>query len=253
MPLYDGFAQVYARGAYPAFARRVSELLPAVLARFGVRPQRVLDVACGEGTFAVAMARLGATVCAVDASPRMVELARRRAQDEGVAIEVSLSDMRSLPFSEEFDLVTCWYDSLNYLLEESGVREAFEAASRALVRGGVYAFDVNTVWGLGVNWLRSGCTVKHDDDEVFEVHRCSYDPASCVATLHVTALVREGEWWRRVDETHRERGYRREVVSRLLRDVGFEELGVWSSLRDLSPPRPESGRLFFLARKPSRG
>lgn len=34
-------------------------------------------------------------------------------------------DIRDLSFSEEFDVVTCWYDSLNYILEEE-LKQVFD-------------------------------------------------------------------------------------------------------------------------------
>jgi magnesium-protoporphyrin O-methyltransferase len=39
---------------------------------------RVLDAGCGTGAMAVALARRGATVCAIDVSPTLIELARER-------------------------------------------------------------------------------------------------------------------------------------------------------------------------------
>src|SRR3954464_6822738 len=49
--------------------------------------QGVLDVAAGDGNFATAAAREGASVIATDLSPGMVERGRARSQAEGWAIE----------------------------------------------------------------------------------------------------------------------------------------------------------------------
>jgi len=250
MPIYDEFAEIYEKGSYPAFAARIAELLPALLERFGAVPKSLLDVACGEGTFAVAMAKTGLQVTGIDLSTRMIDLARRRAENEDVDIRLLCHDMCDLPFAGEFDLVTCWYDSLNYLLSESLLRNAFDAAHRALAPGGLYAFDMNTVYGLAVNWRRTECYVQRDAAGVFEVHRPRYDFETDIATLQITAFVQEGDRWRRVEEQHRERGYRLEVIREFLRDTGFAELGVFANLRDLTPPSGESGRLFFFCRKP---
>jgi len=249
MALYDEFAEIYARGSYPAFAACIADLLPAVLERLSADPTTLLDVACGEGTFSVAMAARGLQVTGIDLSPRMIDLARRRASAEGVDIQFLCHDMCDLPFSGEFDLVTCWYDSLNYLLSQRALGSAFHAAYRALVPGGTYAFDMNTIYGLAVNWRQSECYIQRDAGDIFEVHRPRYDFETDIATLQITAFVQERNRWRRVEEEHRERGYRFDVIRSLLRDAGFVELGVYANLRDLSPPSPESGRLFFFCRK----
>lgn len=69
MGIYQAFAEFYTKGPYPNFSRRVAELLPSVLERFGAKPRAILDLACGEGTFAVLMAQKGFQMTGVDASP----------------------------------------------------------------------------------------------------------------------------------------------------------------------------------------
>ena len=63
------------------------------------RPRRLLEVGCGMGQFAAAVAeRTDAEVVATDLSPRMVELASGRGLDAHVA------DVEALPFADaEFD------------------------------------------------------------------------------------------------------------------------------------------------------
>lgn len=73
------------------------------------RGARALEIGCGAGFLAVAMARLGLRVEAIDSSPAMVELARRTAAAAaGLTgqISVDLGDAYALPFpGESFDLV----------------------------------------------------------------------------------------------------------------------------------------------------
>ena len=66
-----------------------------------VRPKRLLDVGCGPGDVTQRFAdELGAHVCAVDTSERMVELAKGRGLDAQVA------DAEQLPFAaDDFDCV----------------------------------------------------------------------------------------------------------------------------------------------------
>src|SRR5262249_25166277 len=59
--------------------------------------RRVLDIACGRGALCRELARLGAEVLGVDASPRLLELARRRGRDLGArAPAYALADAREL-------------------------------------------------------------------------------------------------------------------------------------------------------------
>ena len=68
--------------------------------------KRVLDVGCGPGHYAVALARRGAGyVLGLDFAPGMLELARARAQQAGVAdrCRFELADFLAYPLSETFD------------------------------------------------------------------------------------------------------------------------------------------------------
>ena len=89
----------------------LSEILePAAIALYeacGVGPgQQVLDVAAGDGNFAIAAARAGADVVASDLSPAMVERGRARSGAEGLEIEWVEADAEDLPFEDgRFDCV----------------------------------------------------------------------------------------------------------------------------------------------------
>lgn len=68
--------------------------------------QEVLDVAAGDGNFAIVCAEEGASVVASDLSPRMVEMGRRRSGAEGVEIDWVEADVEDLPFADaSFDCV----------------------------------------------------------------------------------------------------------------------------------------------------
>ena len=68
--------------------------------------QEVLDVAAGDGNFAAACAREGASVVASDLTPRMVELGRARTEAEGYDVEWVEADAEALPFEDgRFDCV----------------------------------------------------------------------------------------------------------------------------------------------------
>ena len=79
------------RSTIPYYARyRVpypDEIIAFVVDRCGIgHGTRVLDLGCGPGQLAVAFARLGATVTAMDPEPDMLAAAERHARDAGVAV-----------------------------------------------------------------------------------------------------------------------------------------------------------------------
>jgi SAM-dependent methyltransferase len=102
------------------------EIVFAAVRKF--RPNRILEVGCGEGELAERMVReLHAHVVAVDQSERMVELARARRIDTG------LGDVQALDFDDEtFDCaVAAWM-----LFHAQDVDRALAELARVLRRGG---------------------------------------------------------------------------------------------------------------------
>src|SRR5581483_734618 len=73
----------------------------AIEALAEVGPKRVLDVGCGTGTLAKRIVEeVGAEVCAVDTSERMVELAR------ALGVDARVADAEQLPYDDRsFDAV----------------------------------------------------------------------------------------------------------------------------------------------------
>jgi SAM-dependent methyltransferase len=73
----------------------------------------VLDVAAGNGNFALAGARRGALVTASDLTPHMVELGRARSAASGMRIEWSEGDAEQLPFRDAgFDVVASVFGAM---------------------------------------------------------------------------------------------------------------------------------------------
>ncbi len=228
----------------------VESVLPEYLDEIGVRPSSLLDVACGEGSFAVGMAKLGYRVTGIDQSQRMIDLANAHARKDGVDINFLVEDMRSIPYHQEFKIVTCFFDSLNYLLNIRDLHLAFKGAYRALEPGGFYIFDMNTIYGLAVDWMREETYIQNEADDFIEIHRQSYDYENQIATMDITIFLRRGELWERIDETHRERGYPIADIQFLLTESGFNIHGMYGSLKRRSEIQSTSSRVWFIARKP---
>jgi len=251
MALYDQFASIYQRGPYIRFSQGLAEsILPDYLTDLGIELKDVLDVACGEGSFAIVMSKLGFNVTGVDQSQQMIDLAKERAQKENEPINFHTEDMRELPYEDDFDLVTCFFDSLNYMLTIRDLQEAFQSAYKALRAGGVYIFDMNTIYGLAVDWMREETYIQNEADDFMEIHRQSFDYENQVATMEITVFNQRDELWERFDETHRERGYPIADIQFLLNETGFEIAGMFGSLSKRTEVQTNSPRVWFTARKP---
>lgn len=97
----------WAAGDHARLARRTAEAAERLVGALDVRPgERVLDVAAGDGNVALAAARRGAEVVAIDCTPELLEHGRARAAEAGLIVDWRAGDMNALPVqSDGFDVV----------------------------------------------------------------------------------------------------------------------------------------------------
>jgi SAM-dependent methyltransferase len=99
---------MWASGDYPSMVETfLLPLGPRLVEACGIGPgQRVLDVAAGTGNASIPAAKRGADVVASDLTPELFEVARRRAEAEGVELTWAEADAEHLPFEDgSFDVV----------------------------------------------------------------------------------------------------------------------------------------------------
>lgn len=101
--LKDASKWMWSLGDYRDVARYLQPHAEALAIAADIRPgMDVLDVAAGNGNFAVAAAQRGAHVMASDLTPKMIELGRARTAAEGFDIDWQEADAEQLPFPDAF-------------------------------------------------------------------------------------------------------------------------------------------------------
>lgn len=117
------------------------------LARTLVRKYKLasaVDVACGTGLYALALARLGLRVVGSDVSRAMLAQARRSACREGLDVQWVLSPMQELAghVAGEFDAVLCMGNSIPHLLEQADLEAALRGFRRLVRPGGAVVIQL---------------------------------------------------------------------------------------------------------------
>jgi SAM-dependent methyltransferase len=101
----ESLRDAWGRPDTAGLARRLEPVAERLVEAAGVRAgERVLDSACGDGNVALAAARRGAQVTAVDFAPAALERARARASAEGLEVEWLEGDVHDLPAGDG------WFD-----------------------------------------------------------------------------------------------------------------------------------------------
>ena len=253
-PFYDGSGQI-------RFAALMGQYLREVLLRHPVAGRRALDLACGTGTLAFILADDGWQVVGLDRSAPMLAIARSRAEElePGRAVFIE-GDMRDLPTTDDqssgrwsvvggqwsFDLVTCTYDSLNYLLTEEELARCFAGVARVLRPGGLFFTDMNTRHFLERDWPAAEAL---EFTGFVQVAQSYFDPANACSTMVLTGFAGDdAHGYRRFDETHIERAYAPEVVAALLARAGLGVEATYDCFT-FQPMYDRSQRIAWVARK----
>ncbi len=247
---YGAYAAVYDVQGQSRWSERMVAFLGDLLPRYDVTPHRVLDLACGTGTAAVRFAAQGCAVIGIDGSAPMLGVARQKATDAGVAVQFIQQDMRAFTVPEPVDLVTCFYDSLNYLTDPADLVRTFACMRQSLAPGGLVVFDMNTRAGLEADW-NGNCWVQEIGDTYF-IQQAEWDAATALATMTLTCFARLGHDYRRFEEVHTERGYTLDEITAALEQAGLTPLDAFACLPRIGPtfepPGESTGRIILVTR-----
>ena len=155
---YDLLNDLQSFGLHRRWKRRVIELA-------AVQPgNRALDLCCGTGDLALALARRGADVTGVDFSPAMLEIAEARHRENFKSqisnLKFMAGDALQIPFSDaSFDIVTVGYGLRNLTSWEKGLDEMHRVArpgARLVVLD--FGKPANALW-RGIYFAHLKCAV----------------------------------------------------------------------------------------------
>lgn len=246
--MYERFADFYTTGEYTLYSERMANQFRDTLALFDADVERVLDVACGEGSFATSIAEEGFDVTGIDASESMIEIARQTAAELDADPDFHVMDAQDLDLSATFDVVTCWFDSINHLLEIDDVAAVFERVYASLEDDGLFVFDVNSISRLAERGQKDPTVVRNTENRFEAYTNLRFDDETNLLTQKITCFEKNDDQWERFDEVIQERGYTIGELEGALRRVGFDDIVTTGSLREIEAP-DEAKRVYFAARK----
>lgn len=208
---------------------------------------RVLDLACGTGTLTMMMAERQYTVSGVDISRDMLTVAEEKSRSQSVSIPFVLQDMRELNGFSGLDGVTLFCDGINYLDEESDVKQTFSQVASALKPGGIFLFDAHTPYKMTHVFNRQ--LYGENGEELSYLWFCEPGefPLSVYHTL--TFFVKNGTGlYERRDEEQCQRTFPPEYYKKWLEQAGFTNVEISAGFGQKQLDE-EDNRMFFKAVK----
>lgn len=243
MPGYGLFAQVYDKLTENVPYDEIAGYYDGKIRKYSAGGNFLADIGCGTGNLTARLAALGYDVIGADASPDMLSAAMNKPHE---GVQYICQSMTELELYGEADVIVSTLDSVNHLDSPSDIEKCFGAVSLNLRSGGLFLFDVNTIY-KHKNVLADNVFV-YDVDGVY----CVWQNSLCQdcgvdIELNIFAECEDG-LYERMEECFREIALPQEQIEEMLEQAGFEILEVREYLTD-ELPQENSEKLMFCARK----
>jgi SAM-dependent methyltransferase len=216
------------------------EQVEKILRLTGVGGGKVLDLCCGPGRHAVALAKRGFAVTAVDRTRFLLEHARARAAQANLSVEFVLEDMRRFSRPATFDLIINFFTSFGYFEDQADDFRVLELICENLRPSGVFVLEMVSKERLAREFQATTSRELPNGDVLFERHQIVDD---WTRVRNRWTLIRAGET-RTFEFTHRI--YSGQEMKDLLTKAGLAGARVYGDISG-SPYGFDAQRLIAVA------
>ncbi len=234
---YHRFAKIYDEMGMNHFSEKMVAYTFQLLKKSKHKPKSVLDLCCGTGTAAMMFAEKGFETVGLDGSEYMLKMARKKTKYRKLQINYYHQHLPKIDIIknnriQKFDLITSYYDSLNYLLTERDLTRCFKNIHRHLNPGGMLIFDMNMYSAFKNIWVRTRAGCHKDIAWIFET---KLNDKRHQAELSATFFIRKKRLWEKFTEIHNERAYTITTLRKILNASGLKPLGIYKCFTSAKP------------------
>lgn len=237
---YNTFAKFYDKLTENVEYKKRTDYISSFFKRYADKCDTVLDLACGTGSVTKYLADLGYNVIGIDLSDEMLTVASSKQIKNAMFIKGDMTDFE-LPY--KVDCCVCSLDGINHLKDIVEVKKCFDCVYNSLNDGGIFVFDVNTVYKhknvLGNN------TFVFDEEDFFLSWDNEYLGDNTVRIL-LDFFVYNGKNYDRFSEEFNEKAYSVNELKSVLNN--FNIIGIYDEL-NLDDIKEDSERIYFVLKK----
>lgn len=242
--IYNSFAKVYSELMDDSLYARWADYVKNHTTK---EHHSLLDVACGTGDLTIELANRY-DVTGTDLSEEMLKIADEKAKQAQVKIPFEQSNMMDLYTFDNYDVVTCFDDSICYLTDEDELYLAFEQAYKHLNDGGRYLFDAHSLYQMDEVFPGYMFNHKAEDSAFMWSSYPGEEPHSIEHELTFFNWNEKIGGYSVNTEIHHERTYPIQTYLDILKEVGFKNTHVSADFGQ-TDVESNSNRWFFDSEK----
>lgn len=228
MPWYQEFAgadylRIYSPFLPPERSARETASISRLL---NLAPNSsILDLCCGHGRHTLPLARRGYRMTGLDLNQFFLQRAQEEAETQNIKATWVHSDMRDIPFKNEFDAVINIFTSFGYLENDDEDMKVLQQVYQALKPGGLFLLE--TVYQVRVVRTYSPHGIIRYDDGLIVLEERRLNLAESRNEIAITMLYPDGQ---RKKYRQSIRIYTFTELRRMLQSVGIEVQAYYGDL-----------------------
>ncbi len=230
--MYGDFAVLYEKLQdinYEAYADYIEEIFK----KENIKPELVLDLACGTGTLTAIMAKRGYDMIGIDMSFEMLDIARDKMYEDNLDILYLNQDMTEFELYGTVDAIICSLDGVNYLTEDGDLLKMLKLVKNYLNPGGIMIFDINSEYKLST--VLGNNTFVTEEKDIFYVWQNEYDEKSKICYFNLDFFEKNGNTYKRYTEEQAERAYSEAEIRCCAESAGLDVCGFFGEFGFESP------------------
>lgn len=226
------FAAVYNQIYRDKFYCDYANFISRAIKNNQIKSVGLLDIACGTGKLLNELNKLfkgeNILIQGVDASRAMINIAIKGNKE----IKFYNQKLTDLKIGRKFSVITCTFDSLNYITRAGDLDEVFKRIAKHLSPGGIFIFDFNTIYKKVYPTMIKDNVVYHNQ-------------IKGKFWLIDVLINKKGRIYK---EKHREQLYSFKEIKTLLNKNNFKKMELYSAFNKKINKSNKYPRLFVVAK-----
>ncbi len=246
MESYSAFASVYDVLMQDVDYFAWASYIEKIFERYEWKPQNIADIACGTGSITNILAQRGYNLIGVDISEDMLFVAREKAEDMNLDVIYLQQDMKELILPTELDAILCVCDGVNYITREDELILFFQSVYRHLKQKGLFIFDISSWYKLST--ILANNTYAENYEDVSYIWENYFDAERCICDFDLTLFIKEGDRYKKYQESHSQRAYHESEILNCLHAANFTKKESFEAFT-FQAPSYDSERICFVCQK----
>ena len=246
MAMYEDFALVYDRFMDETPYEEWCQFVVGRLKQDQITDGILLDLGCGTGSMTELLAKQGYDMIGVDLSDSMLDIAIEKRAQSGHNILYLQQDMREFELYGTVKAAVSICDSMNYILEKEDLVQVFKLVNNYLDPSGIFIFDMNTEYKY-THLLADGTFAENREESSF-IWENFYDEDERINEYDLTLFIKEGELFRKFEETHYQRCYSLDEVKEAAKEAGMDFVAAYDAFTRESV-KDDSERIYLVFRE----